>query len=306
MRLSVIIPVHDAEPYLRECLDSLANQTFGDWEAVCVDDGSTDGSGRILDEYSAGDCRIKVVHQPNGGVSVARNAAIDASTGDWLAFLDADDTIASDWLERLVAHARDGVDIVHVDSNVCFNGGKAHGHNSYRTFLRDGWSVLNLVRREALGDIRYRPGLRFKEDVLFFTEIALKTDRIAWVSERGYNYRKHPGSAIALHISEDDCARFMQELARLPLPREDFARTLGYDLVLWLKGRDWSGGYDPANCSMLAFWREGIKRGTLTYGDVRCWWRPGLWRWVTSGDISWFVAILKARIRFAELLHLGR
>ena len=81
---SIIIPVYNVAPYLRECLDSVIAQTFTDWEAICVDDGSTDGSGAILDEYAARDERFK---------SVARNAAIELMHGDWFLFVDADDVI---------------------------------------------------------------------------------------------------------------------------------------------------------------------------------------------------------------------
>ena len=90
---SIIIPVYNVAPYLRECLDSVIAQTFTDWEAICVDDGSTDGSGAILDEYAAKDKRFRVIHQKNAGVSVARNAAIELMHGDWFLFVDADDVI---------------------------------------------------------------------------------------------------------------------------------------------------------------------------------------------------------------------
>ena len=90
-KFSIIIPVYNVAPYLRECLDSVLAQTFTDWEAICVDDGSTDGSGAILDEYAAKDSRFRVTHQANAGVSAARNAALDVADGEWVMFLDADD-----------------------------------------------------------------------------------------------------------------------------------------------------------------------------------------------------------------------
>lgn len=82
-------------PYLRECLGSVLAQTCTDWEAICVDDGSTDGSGAILDEYAARDGRFKVIHQSNAGVSAARNAALNVVCGEWVYFLDADDLLVS-------------------------------------------------------------------------------------------------------------------------------------------------------------------------------------------------------------------
>ena len=92
---SIIIPVYNVAPYLRECLISVLAQTFANWEAICVDDGSTDGSGAILDEYAAKDSRFHVIHQANAGVSAARNAALDRLTDSdgYVWFVDADDMV---------------------------------------------------------------------------------------------------------------------------------------------------------------------------------------------------------------------
>ena len=306
MKLSVIVPVYNVAPYLRECLDSLVAQTLAGWEAICVDDGSTDGSGAILDEYAARDSRFRVVHRQNRGVSAARNLAIEIAQGEWIGFLDADDSVAPDWFERMLGHAVDGVDIVHTDSRCGFGmGGRPVGDRTYRTFLRDGWSVLNLVRRAFASGERYPEGMRFKEDVIFFTKLALKAGRIAWVEEGGYNYRSRTGSAIAMHIDENDSLRFFEEILRIGLPRKDAARAIGYDLVLWVKGRDWSGGYDFESCRMLKFWRDGIKSGVLRFCDVRWWWRPGLRHWIATGDLEWLRKTLDLRIGMERLLRGG-
>ena len=84
---------------MRECLDSVLAQTFTDWEAICVDDGATDGSGAILDEYFAKDNRFRVMHQQNSGVGVARNNGLDIAKGNWILFLDADDV----WCQNLLS-----------------------------------------------------------------------------------------------------------------------------------------------------------------------------------------------------------
>ena len=83
-KISIIIPVYNVEPYIRECLDSVQQQTHSDIEAILVNDGSTDGSGVICDEYAAGDARFIVVHKENGGVSSARNAGLDLATGEYI------------------------------------------------------------------------------------------------------------------------------------------------------------------------------------------------------------------------------
>ena len=103
MMFSIVIPVYNVAPYLRECLDSLLAQTCADWEAVCVDDGSTDSSGAILDEYAAKDSRFVVVHQENRGVSAARNKGLDIAKGEWLVFLDGDDAASIQLTEEYTA-----------------------------------------------------------------------------------------------------------------------------------------------------------------------------------------------------------
>ena len=92
-KVSVIIPVYNVEKYLVECLNSVTNQTLKDIEIICVNDGSTDNSADILDNYAQKDSRIIVIHKENEGVSVARNLGIDKSTGEYLMFVDSDDIL---------------------------------------------------------------------------------------------------------------------------------------------------------------------------------------------------------------------
>jgi CDP-glycerol glycerophosphotransferase len=99
--ISVIVPIYNVEPYLDECLSSLATQTHRDLEVLCVNDGSTDGSAAIAERFAATDGRFKVLHQPNAGLGAARNSGIRAATGDYLAFVDSDDYLPPDGLEHL-------------------------------------------------------------------------------------------------------------------------------------------------------------------------------------------------------------
>ena len=94
--ISIIVPVYNAESTLNQCIDSIINQKFTDWELLLVNDGSSDRSGEICDEYAAKDSRIKVFHKENGGVSSARNVGIDNSLGKWVTFIDSDDKIFDD------------------------------------------------------------------------------------------------------------------------------------------------------------------------------------------------------------------
>ncbi len=111
--VSVIIPIYNVEKYLRRCLDSVLNQTFSDWEAICVNDGSPDGSAAILSEYAAKDDRFKIVNKENGGLSDARNAGMQVAKGEYILYLDSDDFIHPQTLEITYYLAKhDNSDIV--------------------------------------------------------------------------------------------------------------------------------------------------------------------------------------------------
>lgn len=105
--ISVIVPVYNVEKYLRCCVDSILAQTFSDIEVLLVDDGSTDNSGAICDEYAEKDSRVRVFHKANGGVSSARNLGLDEATGKWLAFVDADDYIGVALYEKVMSEVRE-------------------------------------------------------------------------------------------------------------------------------------------------------------------------------------------------------
>jgi glycosyltransferase involved in cell wall biosynthesis len=120
--VSVVIPVYNSAKYLRECLDSVVAQTFSDWEVVAVDDGSSDNSPVILDEYAAKDSRIKVIHKANGGVSAARNDGLAAASGEYVLFADSDDLLLANALDVLYKKISDEkADIVFGD-HLSFQG----------------------------------------------------------------------------------------------------------------------------------------------------------------------------------------
>lgn len=103
--ISIIVPIYNAEKYINRCIQSILRQTFNDWELLLVNDGSTDKSSEICDEYAAKDNRIRVLHKENGGVSSARNYGIRYSRGKWLTFIDIDDYVQDSFLEILVKEA---------------------------------------------------------------------------------------------------------------------------------------------------------------------------------------------------------
>lgn len=143
-KFSIIIPVYNAARYLRECLDSVVAQTYTDFEVICVDDGSTDGSGAILDEYAAKDRHFRVIHQPNAGAWAARNAALEVAQGEWITFVDADDRIRPGWLENAMALADDScADLVRLRPTCEGFGGESVGIYEGNAAAEWAWETLS-------------------------------------------------------------------------------------------------------------------------------------------------------------------
>ena len=134
-KISIIVPVYKVEPYLRKCLDSIVGQTYQKLEIILVDDGSPDSCGAICDAYAARDERIRVIHKENGGVASARNAGLDAATGDYIGWVDSDDWIEADMFECLLKGAEDyDADIV-----VC---GREDSYPDHNLSIPNPWTGL--------------------------------------------------------------------------------------------------------------------------------------------------------------------
>lgn len=205
--LSVIVPVFNAEVFLDKCLESLARQTLTDLEVICVDDHSTDGSPAILNRWAAADSRFKVMSfAENRGPSAARNAALDAALGEYVAFVDSDDFIAPDFLEKLyqVAVGRDA----DVAKGTLMNYDPVKGASYQREIfnLNDrirkhkAWFFMTytsaIYRTRMLRDcgIRFDERLRFFEDPHFSITAAFHYDQVVLVDDAVYYYTDNPHS----------------------------------------------------------------------------------------------------------------
>lgn len=210
--ISAIVPVYQAEPYIRKCIDSILNQSFGDFELILVDDGSPDACGSICDEYAQKDRRIRVIHKPNGGVSEARNTGLEQALGKYISFIDPDDWIEPDLFQDSLAFCeKNNADIVCFE--VCiiknkrkrihyrFDGNKLlTGQDALVKILTDiiDNSPCNKVyKKEVWRDVRFPVGRRF-EDVATIYRVFHNAETVGYIKKYYYYYVKHEGSAIAL------------------------------------------------------------------------------------------------------------
>lgn len=214
VKVSVIIPVYNVENYIARCLDSILCQTFKDFEIICVDDGSTDETLEILNAYCLFDKRIKIIKQQNKGVSAARNTGLKAAKGKYISFVDSDDWIAEDMLEKLYKNAQKhtsdfvfcSINSVDIESgNICAyhsekvsNIIKKYKNKPFSERDLDANEYFNqhvtvwnkLYRRDFLNKnkLKFYEGLIF-EDYLFFTQIYFKAQRISFEEKPLYFYR---------------------------------------------------------------------------------------------------------------------
>ena len=217
MTISIIIPVYNTEAYLPACLDSILSQRFTDFEVLLVDDGSRDGSGAICDEYAARDPRVRVFHKENGGVSAARNLALEQAGGAWVCFVDSDDQLTPGGLQALYDGISDQVDLVMADFIKTTLPVEPVKPGPCETRLIDrneamvsmfnqpdrrfeGYVFAKLFRRDLIlkASLCFDPAIAIKEDTLFVVSyLSLAAARRVSVSSAPvYYYIQRPSSAM--------------------------------------------------------------------------------------------------------------
>ena len=200
MKLSIVIPVYDVESSLDRCLKSVVEQSFADYEVILVDDGSTDRSPQLCDEWARKDPRIKVVHQQNGGLSAARNTGIELSQGDYITFIDSDDYIGEGTLEAVMSRLDDGIDLIEYpiwrfygaphqsllqltdttydDTTDYWLDGQAYDHT---------YACNKVYRRRLFDDVRFPVGRVF-EDAYTLPRLLRKVRQVVTTSAGCYYY----------------------------------------------------------------------------------------------------------------------
>lgn len=220
--ISVVIPVYNAEKYLHRCIESILAQQFKDLELLLIDDGSSDDSGRICDEYATKDERVVVFHRKNSGASASRNFGIEHAKGHYVCFVDADDYVDADYISGMLAAVSNDD-----DADICLSGMKrdADGKISqmlcferqvlqlsdltselfYRTILHRG-PCCKLFRNEILNrqQIRFPEGISFGEDAVFYYQYLLCCKSIAYADNSSYYYVAHEGVSLSTRIHQPE------------------------------------------------------------------------------------------------------
>ena len=255
--ISVVIPAYNIENYISKTLDSVLAQTYQNLQIIVVNDGSKDGTGRILDEYARKDCRIKVIHKENGGVTGARLRGIAEAQGQYIGFVDGDDYIEPQMyaklLENMVAH---GTDISHCGYQMVFPNGKVdYYHNTGKQMLQQGHQGCSDILEggfvePGLWNKLYRSELfeglaewmdtsiRINEDLLMNFYLFRKANLCVFEDVCPYHYMLRQGSAVVSRLNENklkDPLKVQQILDREtkgnPLWNNAVQRRLMYQLV---------------------------------------------------------------------------
>lgn len=213
MKLSIIVPVYNVEDYLDRCLNSIINQNFVDYELILVDDGSTDSSGLICDNYEKKDPRIIVIHKKNGGLSSARNAGLDIARGEYIGFVDSDDWISPSMYESLITMCENfDLDLAVCGVQICYDEIEKN-HNYYSTpkdnimnkeealkalfsyhyFGEEAWNKV--YKKELFTTLRYPEG-KIHEDTYCICDILDKCSKIGYSKEIGYFYYQRQDSIM--------------------------------------------------------------------------------------------------------------
>jgi glycosyltransferase involved in cell wall biosynthesis len=252
MKFSIIIPVYNIEKYLEQCLDSVLNQGFVDYELICINDGSTDGSGEILEKYAEKYPQLVLINQPNQGMSLARNAGIKAAKGEYILFLDSDDSLTSDALFILQKH-------IQKEDMLCFNA-KRFIENEQREDCEEGFSDAGLTgweyfnkyalrqrkihfvvvwqrayKREFLlqNQLLFQPGIMRAEDNLFTYHACYCAHSVAIIPDILYSYRIREASITTTKSAkyEEDSFKVLLMLSEFFISKKDIDKTVLYPLL---------------------------------------------------------------------------
>ena len=211
IKISIIVPIYNVENFLDRCVQSLKCQTYENLEIYLVDDGSPDNCPEMCDQYAKGDSRIRVIHKKNGGLSDARNAALDVVTGDYVIFVDSDDYVEKELCQKLVASVRDNCDIYNYRFRRFFNennGDPFLGSGEVKYYIgRETFDLYikrtpfthmvcdKMFKRELFDGLRFIKG-RYAEDLALCYQLFGRAKGAAFIDETFYNYYTRENSIM--------------------------------------------------------------------------------------------------------------
>lgn len=279
--ISVIVPVYNSEKYLDKAVESVLSQSYSDWELILVDDGSTDESHRLCDEWADKDERICVVHRQNGGLSAARNSGLDIAKGDFITFLDSDDMLCPDALKDMYsAIDSTGCDIICGNSlkfsteerlNVKFSDRyilKVYSPQQavesvlYKDIL-DNSAWGKLYKRDLWKSLRFTPGIWY-EDLDLFYKLFLNSKKIGYINRLTYLYRQHDESFLRNNVLKRlDVLDVTQRLS-------DFMSTQSRELMRSAASRQFSANF---NVIRSLFFMKTNKADNIQVDEIskKCW-----------------------------------
>lgn len=212
-KVSIIVPVYNVELYIEDCLNSLLNQTYSNYEIILINDGSTDNSIEICSKYN--DKKIKIYNQNNKGVSIARNVGISLATGQYIMFVDADDMVSEKYIENLIksieetntdmvvcGYTKEKAELVNKKNSQEIKGEIINANtmleNMMENNLQEGYLWNKIFKKSIINDnsLEFKEGVNVWEDLYFVIEYLSKSDKIFAINEKLYYYRTREGSAV--------------------------------------------------------------------------------------------------------------
>lgn len=250
--ISIVVPVYNVEKYIARCLDSILNQTYTNFELILINDGSTDLSGRVCEDYQSREARIIVLNQENQGLSAARNAGIKIAKGNYITFIDSDDYVYPEYLEKLL----DAIIEHNADISLCGSEWftETIGNNVHQNFIglkcisgKDACKEIyvpnnrsveyvvawgKLYKREMFCNYRYPVG-RLHEDQFITYKLFYDSDRVVEVGECLYGYFQNPNGIMKSNFS----IRRYDDIVALDEAEEFFAKNKEYKIAEMVSGR---------------------------------------------------------------------
>ena len=301
-KISIIVPVYNTQAYIKRCFDSILAQTYSNFEVICVDDGSKDESGKICEIYRERDDRIRVYHIENHGVSYARNYGLSLMTGSWFCFVDSDDWIEPNYLERMYELAKEKqCEVVACGVDEAYEyvmGIKGSAENTFtfetseeciRNFICDdnsmhGFSWNKLFKAQKFDEIRFDETVKVNEDCLYIYKIMSACERACFTTLPLYHWYIRPDSACHKRAKKADFSAanvFLQLCDKLQGEDMNEAR-----MVL-------RKNYIVSVVQVLLYARYGLGDAEVVLAKKRCKeWKKDVWnRFTVKQKLKYWYAI---------------